>query len=537
MSVVPAALRRNGTGQERGVAAGRREDVRPRRGRWLLPAGVALFVLGSPASGLVQLMAVLVGLGLIALVARFPGPAFLVLVVVIPFQIICMAALYRLGLPAAVVRPLGLWKEAVVIGLLLAGAHQVFTRRSRLDGLDAAALVYVGFVTAYLLLPTLFVSPSTSLGAGPPLDPTVRALAYRADVMFVVVFLAVRHAPIDRRWLSRFATAVFVTGVVVSGIAFAEFLFAGRWWAVVGRSLQVQRYRADVLGVTAPNFLNNSLYFDAVGKPGIGRVGAVQFSPLALAFSLLLPLAVGVERIARQRARLWEYLGTGSIAVALLLTQTRSVLLGALFIAGAALRAAPGRTRLARTRLALVLVVMLAMTAPLALRTGLTERITAVTDTGDESTSIHLDGLRAGLEVAREQPLGQGLGTSPTVSERFDVAGRVVSENSYLQVANEVGIPTMVVFIVLLILLVRRLSRAAALNPGLPPVAALRGALLGMLVAGLFLHVWNDFDVAWRLWGGAGLALGIASRHDPRPAGNVDGRGAAVPRQDPPVIA
>jgi hypothetical protein len=40
-------------------------------------------------------------------------------------------------------------------------------------------------------------------------------------------------------------------------------------------------------------------------------------------------------------------------------------------------------------------------------------------------------------------------------------------------------------------------------------VSAVRGAAIGLAVGAIFLHTWNDFAVAWTLWGLAGASVGV----------------------------
>lgn len=468
---------------------------------------VAVVVLSTPATSLVQATAVLAGAALAVLVARHPGAGLLALAILVPLQILVMAALYRLGLPAGVVRPLGLWKEAVLAGLLVAAGHRVLARRSRLDGLDVAALVYVAAVTTYLVVPALFLSAGSAGGEGPQ-TLLARTVAYRFDVGFVVLFLAARHAPVAPRWLNRFIMAIFVIGVAFSALVVVEQLAGARWYSVVADALEVPGYRADVLGVEGPKTLSGSPA-EGLGVAGVSDPGPRTFSQSS-GLRLLLPLAVGIGRIVHHRARRWEQAGTIALALALVLSQTRSALLAAVVVGAVAIRFSPARARPARPRLVVALAALSIAIVPVAAATGLARQIVAVADVQDESTRGHLEGLRSGLAVVRQQPLGQGLGTSPGVSERFDREDRVVSENYYLQVANEIGVPTLLAFLTMLALLIRKLLRAAGQRGDSMITGATAGAMVGLTVASLILHVWNDLGLAWPMWAAAGLVLSVS---------------------------
>jgi hypothetical protein len=160
--------------------------------------------------------------------------------------------------------------------------------------------------------------------------------------------------------------------------------------------------------------------------------------------------------------------------------------------------------------------------------TGLSSRTSASLSGGQDATQ-HVSSLGDGFSALIAQPLGRGLGTAPGIGNRFDTSGQLTSESAYLQVGNELGVPEMVIFVALLLLLVRRLGRVEpADDPGAPLAGALRAAFLGLLVGGLFLHVWLDFTLTLAVWSGAGLAIGVAERRmaERSPAGHPQSAGA-----------
>jgi hypothetical protein len=200
------------------------------------------------------------------------------------------------------------------------------------------------------------------------------------------------------------------------------------------------------------------------------------------------------------------------VTIALLGTLTRSAILGAVAVLLVAFRPQRSSDGRSRARFALVLAAGLVLVMPVVAATGLSSRTSASVSGGQDATE-HLTGLGDGFNALVAQPLGRGLGTAPGIGNRFDTSGQLTSESAYLQVGNELGLPEMVVFIALLLLLVRRLGRAEpADDPRAPVAGALRATLLGLIVGGLFLHVWLDFTLTLAVWSGAGLAIGVAER-------------------------
>jgi hypothetical protein len=154
---------------------------------------------------------------------------------------------------------------------------------------------------------------------------------------------------------------------------------------------------------------------------------------------------------------------------------------------------------------------------------------------GSDSSSEHVRELRTGFDKLFREPLGTGLGSATGVGERFASPDALISDNSYFQVGNELGITTMIAFIVLLLAVVRALGRVpepTALSGGV------RGALIALMVTGLFHHVWTTFPLPWTVWAAAGLCLsrstasqrGLYSLQDlDRPAPDAAGRALRWP--------
>jgi hypothetical protein len=248
----------------------------------------------------------------------------------------------------------------------------------------------------------------------------------------------------------------------------------------------------------------------------------------------VLVLGIGIALAARGRAKLLN-LAIALAAGSLLATITRSAILsGAVVLILALLPEKSLRSnwqRNRKTRFAIVALVGLIALAPVAIATGVSSRSSAALS-GGQDASTHVSSTTQGLQNLASHPLGLGIGTAPGVGNRFDVPGEVTSENAYLQVGNELGIPELVIFVAMLFLVIRRLGRAEAADDGTAPLArGLRLAALGLVVGGLFLHVWLDFGLAISLWGGAGLAIGTAERlesraREPSPPGDPSPHGA-----------
>ena len=494
------------------------QGVRLRRSLFLAVAMllVVAFLVHRDPSRLDKPTAYIIGAGAVLWLARRPGRALQALIVLLPFHIWVLSGLYALGAPASIVRALGFWKELAVASLVVAAAAAHRRRKWRLDRLDAVALAYIGCVVVYYLAPRLFAQPTQAV-----LSASIRNLALRVDVLFVVLLVAARHSGLDRSWLSRLGRTALAVGTVVAALGIYEFLFSSSWNHLAVHTFRIPRYDLNITKVALrnPSDIRQSA---PVGGRTITRIGSTLLSPLSLGSYLLVPLAIAVERIARRTATPFTYAAIGTIGAALLLTQTRSAILGGVIVGFLALRPAAGHSTAKRVRFALILTALVILALPLSSSSGLSSRVSSAFGGHEVSTQGHIKSLKVGLNVLIHQPLGRGLGTSPAIGDRFDVSGRVTSENYYLQVGNEVGIHTMIVFIVLTILLLLRLDREAradATSDGV--VSAIRAAGWALAVGSFFLHVWQPFVVALFFWGLAGAALIIGSS-PPNVAGRTE---------------
>ena len=491
---------------------------------WLAPPVAALGILLA-RSHLARVDAVLVAAGLIAVVYLRPRWFLFAIPVVYPFQLFLLSAAYRAGLGASVVRDLGYWIELVAVGLALRAARN--HRRRPLDALDWTGLTYVVVVSLYRLAPTLLVAAGPN---GPPTAGTILNTALRNDVFFVVMFLVARHLGVSHRDRRRFALIIFSVGVVVSLTGAYEYLASSSWNHFVVHTLGVTHYQTEVLKTPVHNLEDVRVYTLTAGHKLL-RIGSIFIDQLECAFFLVGCLAIGCEYLAGNGKRRWLVAaGTFSVAVALVLTQTRDAILAGTVVAAMLLRPLPHRDRLRRVQLSLLAGLTVVLLLPVALAVGLGTRATAAINGQDHSTAVHLTALGKGTSALLDQPLGRGLGTGGTNGTRFGVATTLTSEDQYLQIGNETGIFSLIPFLGLTVLIARRLRRVAG-EGGSWTAGAWSGAFVGLALAGLLLQVWLSLITAVIVWTAVGMDLSPeADRPPSRPVPEpVDaGRPAAL---------
>jgi hypothetical protein len=443
-----------------------------------------------------------IGLALwgVAAVVRWPGPALLILVVFIPFQITILSTIYRLGAPNALVRPMGGVKELVTVGLTVAMLRH--RKRHQWVGIDGLALLFLALTALGFVLPHLL--PNTF----PPVSFSNQLLGWRGDALFVLLFLAARHAEIPRAWVRRAVIAVLcVSAILVCG-AIWESVATSSFNHFFTQTIRVGAYQADVLhdnSFSGPDLVKHV----SLGSLSVLRVSSFLLTPLGLAFFLVLPVCLALAALLRTRPGWWPLPAMLAFAAVLILTVTRSAVLGAalaaMLLASAGLKAkAPGRTRLL-----ILLGIALLAALPLAGSSHLIARSeTSVTGT-DTSTQLHIQRTTVAFERVFTDPFGSGLGTGAGIGQELQ-SGGVISENAYLQVGNTNGLPAMVAFVALTLVLIGLLRRKAMRSPGDWWLTALFGAAVGLAVIGLLQHVWLQAPITLTFWGLCGAALPAA---------------------------
>jgi hypothetical protein len=467
---------------------------------------LALVERGSSAAKVViEFLAVML---LIRLVALRPALAVLLLVLFLPIQQVLLAAMLRIGFPVAVVRALGGLKEALTVGLALVALSRFQSQRRRIDVLDGLVLAYLGLLLAYVVAPYVFPGELAAVSL------SVRALAFRDDGLFALAFLAARHLALTERERGRVLAGVVAVGVVTAATVLFEYAATTTWNRFLITTLQVPRFKLLVLGVAVDP--TDAETHGMIGSQAIIRASGLSLSPLTVGFILLLPYALALQSLVARRVRTLYVVVVGVCGAAVIVTLTRSAIIALLIVTLVLLRQGFRRLSPGRTRLLLGAVLVAAVLLPLAGSSTPVQRIGATFSSSDQSTTDHRNSLQVGLDTIRHAPLGLGLGTAPVIGDRFNVAGRVTSENAYLQVGNEVGVETMVVFLAMLGVLLGRLRRAATHEgrDGAWATAAF-AAGSGLAIGGLFLHIWADFPTAVVFWVVGGLCL--AARAGPAP--------------------
>lgn len=487
--------------------------TRPRRipRTWLIPViftALLRVILQLGLLNLYQLVALALAVPAIVVLARRPGLALRLLVIILPFQLVITSVLYGVGVSGPLVRMAGLWKEGAAASILVAAVVAARRVKPRLDLLDGLALAYVALGTAYMVIPELLIGQA--IGTSLSLD--VRFIGWRTMVLPVLLLVAVRHARLPGEELGRILRAAIRVGIALGAIAVFEFVASSTWNRFMVDTIGVNRFRVEVLEVplSSINFgMDGILTYGEVAGREFVRVGGPMVSYLQLSFGLLIAGGLLFERAIRGLRSFWATIGIALVGTGLLLTQTRSSIVGGVLLAATVLRPGAGRSETSRVRYTILAGAAFALVIPLVLGSGLSDRFTS----GDSSSdSNHDKSFDAAFEVVRENPMGRGLATGAPAGAT-NVPEAIVAENHFLDVGIQLGWLGMALFVAVLLALIRTLYRVA--NTSQDPTAQLgllgmRNAVIAMLVPSWFLHPLNNNEVSWILFALAGAALGSA---------------------------
>ena len=216
-----------------------------------------------------------------------------------------------------------------------------------------------------------------------------------------------------------------------------------------------------------------------------GRVTSLFDNPNILAMYLLLyfPFSLGAAFLPQNRGRMRVFyaITAAFCAVCILLTWSRGAWLGVAFAVFLFLLLHSRKTRFTLRFAPLLLIFV-----PL-LPSNFKSRLLSIGDLGESSIRYRLQTWRGTLRMLGAHPTGIGVGEKAwkIIYPHYAVSGTKTvmhAHNVFLQIATELGVVGLVVFL----LLIGMATRIACKQKNLAAVTA----LMGVLVMGLFDHLW-----------------------------------------------
>lgn len=249
-------------------------------------------------------------------------------------------------------------------------------------------------------------------------------------------------------------------------------------------------------------------------KPDLPRIMSTLRDPNSLGAYLMIPITLLTYYwFKRPRVRT---LATGLLmlhGLALFLTFSRSAWLGTVVSVAVLLLYLYGKsTWVFVKRYAPVGVVVLAffVVGAFVLRDHyFVQNVLIHSDestTQTDSNNLHWQLVRDGVVGVVESPEGHGPGTAGIVSIQNEDGG-VLTENYYVQIAYEVGMIGLAIFVTVTVLVYRGLyGRTDALS------LVLLATFWGYVITNNLLHTWSNEAVAAQWWLLAGIALGASRK-------------------------
>ena len=236
-----------------------------------------------------------------------------------------------------------------------------------------------------------------------------------------------------------------------------------------------------------------ALGYDSLSRRVQGSLGHwMTYSGLLL----IVTVATSARLLFARRDRTWPALIMPALVVAIVVTSTRSVWMGA--FVGIAVLFALKDLRLiavAPVAAAVVLAIVLALAPP-----ALTERVHSVVSLKDPSSADRVAMLHAGARIIRDYPLtGVGLDNTKKVYRMYRDPGSLDWSAPHLhnvpvQIAAERGLPALCVWIWFIVALAIDLLRRFREDPDRVSSAAALGGLAAMLAAGMFEYNFGDSE-------------------------------------------
>ncbi len=244
-------------------------------------------------------------------------------------------------------------------------------------------------------------------------------------------------------------------------------------------------------------------------KPDLPRVMSVMRDPNTLGAFLLLPFSLYTKGFGTYKDRRCTVLAGTAMLLCLWLTFSRSAWLGLIIVVLTMvliLRQNNAWRLFTKYRMYLLVAIVFGATALYAARgTYVVQNTLLHADKSTvqrDSNELRLDFTKNALSQIKKSPFGHGAGTAGLVSIRNSKAV-VLTEDYYLQIAYEVGVGGLLLFMGILYLVAMRLW---ALRLYSDTAMALLASLAALSFINLLLHMWSGEAVVLYWWLLAGAA-------------------------------
>lgn len=246
------------------------------------------------------------------------------------------------------------------------------------------------------------------------------------------------------------------------------------------------------------------------------RILATLGGPNQLGSFLILPLCLAIVAMFK-KFQWWQPLLLAALGTTLIHTYSRSAWIGAIAAASITLLLClPRRLKIAFIGGGAALMLAAGLSLVWAIKVDHPIQYYVLHSSAERyhqagSDSERTDAQEEGIQMFLSHPLGSGLGASGPAS--FTENEPVITENYYLQLAIEIGLLGLLLFIGICVALGLYLWQSR----GMPESRALLGALVGISIINLVLHGWADSSTTLIYWIFAGIVARQAIQYSSPP--------------------
>lgn len=441
----------------------------------------------------------------------------LVLIALLPLHAFGVTVLTKLivGPGQAPLAWLAVWKEGVLgVILVLALGEMIASRKQWKAESGKWAVFPIDLIDGLILV--LLLLAGALLALGYPASLGQFALGFKYDFVPLVAFLVLRRVPWSEEFRARAIKIILWIGGIFAAYGILSFFFPQQFFVALGYS--------DLHSLYVPG--GPLAAFQQIGGEALRRVQSTFSGPNQFGLWLLLPWIFAlISFLLRLDVRWLAYFLL--VDTAIFLTFSRSAWIAAVVIGCIAIvQRVPKRARVGTAAglgglIAVVLIGIALLFPSVFVRAA--------------SSRDHLLRPMEAIRTIMAHPLGLGLGTAGPASNRVSdpcvhleiganaswAADRpelcvfvgemqvqppisergcncpFLPENWYLQIGVELGIAGLILYLTLIVIVVGRALRVAK---NLPLHTSVALAFLGVSIAGLFLHAWEDSAVAYTVW-------------------------------------
>lgn len=284
-------------------------------------------------------------------------------------------------------------------------------------------------------------------------------------------------------------------------------IIAGILLAVLGL-IQVKLLPADFLSQFGYNKDTTIAPFTLIDEnPGALRAFATLRGPNDFGAFLILPLILSLLFARKNK---WFLAGSAVIVTGLITSGSRSAWIGAvislaalafLLFGSQVLKSRKAIGVIGASAVAVVILGIAAISVP-SLRLAVFHSSPGDSSLTEGSTDKHWQATATGLQHVADRPLGCGAGCAGPAS--YYSSHPSISENYYVQIAEETGVIGLALWALIFAVVMHRLWQRR--NDWLARAMVASG--IGLAAIGFWLHVWADDPLSLTWWAIAGIILG-----------------------------